>query len=90
MKKKIALALGVMAVLGVSLMGGEAMAHGPRDHHRGWGNNNHYQRNWSPRNYGQFRSARANWFRNNHRVAYRPGNGWGNNRYYQAPRRSWW
>lgn len=93
MKKKLLLTLGLLGVMFTSLIGGEAFAHDRDDYRDGW--RNHNRSSW--RQEQQFyRPAercdrpvnQSNWWRNNNRVAYRPGNRWGN--YRPAPRSSWW
>jgi hypothetical protein len=93
MKKKLLLTLGLLGVMFTSLIGSEAFAHDRRDYRDGWRNYNqhgwgHKQRSYRHAKRYHRAANRSNWWRNNNRVAYRPGNRWGN--YYPTPRRSWW
>lgn len=95
MKKKVALTLGLLGVIAVSMLGSSAFAHDRDDYRRdGWRDNrnhwsqNHRHNNWDRKDYRRYRKAvRANW-RHNDRVSYRPGNRWGN--YRNEPRRTGW
>ncbi|WP_373531690.1 hypothetical protein [Vampirovibrio sp.] len=87
MKKKMLLTLGLLGVMVGSLLGGEAFAHDRNDRRDGWRNNNN-RSSWGQQRRYYRPASRGNWWRNDNRVSYRPGNRWGN--YRPAPKRGWW
>lgn len=84
--KKAVMALGLLAVMAVTMLGSSAFAHGRKDCRDGWRNNN--RASWNRPGPRYRAPVRAGWQKKNdfRRVAYRPGY----NRYNPPRRSGWW